>query len=70
MERADQEGLLLSSGCEQGQGKLFSAPISGSDLESLRQRVDDVLVRLAETDALGALGCATSLFVRRQSMMR
>jgi predicted signal transduction protein with EAL and GGDEF domain len=31
IEGIDQEGLLVSSGCEQGQGQLFSAPISAAD---------------------------------------
>jgi diguanylate cyclase (GGDEF)-like protein len=35
VEAADQEGLLLSSGCEQGQGQLFSGPISAADTVNL-----------------------------------
>jgi EAL domain-containing protein (putative c-di-GMP-specific phosphodiesterase class I) len=35
VEAGDQEGLLLSSGCEQGQGRLFSAPISAADTLNL-----------------------------------
>ena len=31
VEASDQEGFLLSSGCEQGQGQLFSGPISAAD---------------------------------------
>jgi diguanylate cyclase (GGDEF)-like protein len=35
VEASDQEGLLLSSGCEQGQGQLFSGPISAADTLNL-----------------------------------
>jgi diguanylate cyclase (GGDEF)-like protein len=35
VEASDQEGLLLSSGCEQGQGQLFSAPIGAADTLNL-----------------------------------
>jgi predicted signal transduction protein with EAL and GGDEF domain len=35
VEASDQEGLLLSSGCQQGQGQLFSAPISAADTLNL-----------------------------------
>ena len=35
VEATDQEGLLLSSGCEQGQGQLFSGPIGALDTVSL-----------------------------------
>jgi EAL domain-containing protein (putative c-di-GMP-specific phosphodiesterase class I) len=38
VEAADQEGLLLSSGCEQGQGQLFSGPISAADTVNLFSR--------------------------------
>jgi predicted signal transduction protein with EAL and GGDEF domain len=31
VEASDQESLLLTSGCEQGQGQLFSAPISAAN---------------------------------------
>lgn len=35
VEASNQEGLLLSSGCEQGQGQLFSSPISAAEALSL-----------------------------------
>jgi diguanylate cyclase (GGDEF)-like protein len=35
VEASDQEGLLLSSGCEQGQGGLFSEAISAAETVSL-----------------------------------
>jgi diguanylate cyclase (GGDEF)-like protein len=35
VEGTEQEAALLSSGCEQGQGQLFSAPVSGEETVSL-----------------------------------
>jgi diguanylate cyclase (GGDEF)-like protein len=35
VEGAEQETALLNSGCEQGQGQLFSAPVSGAQTVSL-----------------------------------